>query len=99
MKKRNGIVSCLNRRYYGSYSETDKSFFIGSWGKNTAIRPPRDVDLYFLLPVEVYRRFEVHLWNRQSALLQEVKGILAAKYPVTDMSGGRSGRLGTFRDL
>lgn len=82
-----GVVSCLNRRYYGSASETDHSFAIGSWGKNTAIRPPRDVDLYFLLPTDVYQRFQGHVWNRQSALLQEVKGVLADTYPDTDMSG------------
>jgi hypothetical protein len=80
-------VVCLNRHYYGSDSRTDHSFFIGSWGKNTAGRPPRDVDLYFLLPEEVYRRFQRHAWNRQSALLQEVKSVIADTYPDTDMSG------------
>jgi hypothetical protein len=86
MTKRSGVVGCLNRYYYGS-TGTDNSFFIGSWAKDTATRPPRDVDLYFLLPPAVYRRFQGYLWNRQSALLQEVKGILADTYPDTDMSG------------
>lgn len=85
--KRAGVVSCLNRAYYGTNSDTDHSFFIGSWGKNTAIRPPRDVDVYFLLPAAVYHRFHDHIWNRQSALLQEVKNWLALTYPNTDMSG------------
>src|SRR5580700_5862025 len=87
MTKRNGVVNALNRRYYGSTSDTDNSFLVGSWGKDTAMRPPRDVDLYFLLPVAVHTRFQAHLWNRQSALLQEVKGALAETYPDTDMSG------------
>jgi len=85
--KAGGVVGSLNRRYYGSNSRTDNSFFIGSWSKDTAGRPPRDVDLYFVLPVEVYYRFEQHCWNKQSALLQEVKGVLAETYPDTDMSG------------
>jgi Second Messenger Oligonucleotide or Dinucleotide Synthetase domain len=85
--KSGGVVGCLNRHYYGSESRTDNSFFIGSWGKNTAGRPPRDVDLYFVLPVEVYYRFQGRVWNRQSALLQEVKNALAETYPDTDMSG------------
>ena len=46
----------------------------------------RDVDLYFLLPVTVYNRFQTNVWNRQSALLQEVKGVPAETYPDTDMS-------------
>jgi hypothetical protein len=85
--KRAGIVARLNRSYYGSTSGTDHSFFIGSWGKDTAIRPPRDVDVYFVLPPRVHGRFQSYRWNRQSALLQEVKGILAETYPNTDMSG------------
>jgi hypothetical protein len=85
--KRNGVASCLNRHYYGSTSGTDNSFSIGSWAKDTAIRPPRDVDMYFLLPPAVHGRLESYAWNRQSALLQEVKGILAGTYPDTDMSG------------
>jgi hypothetical protein len=87
LTKTAGVIACLNRWYYGSDSQTDHRFFIGSWGKNTAGRPPRDVDLYFVLPVKVYYRFEQYIWNKQSALLQEVKGALGDKYPSTDMSG------------
>lgn len=87
LTKRNGVVNCLNRNYYDSTSETDNSFFIGSWGKDTVTRPPRDVDVYFVLPVQVYHRFQPYLWNRQSALLQEVKDALAGTYPDTDMRG------------
>jgi len=85
--KRNGVASCLNRHYYRSTSGTDNSFLIGSWAKDSAIRPPRDVDMYFLFPPAVHGRLESYAWNRQSALLQEVKGILAGTYPDTDMSG------------
>ncbi len=85
--KRAGVVSCLNRAYYGTNSNTDNSFFVGSWAKDTAIRPPRDVDVYFLLPVAVYRRFHAYAWARQSALLQELKDRLAITYHDTDMSG------------
>jgi hypothetical protein len=87
MTKRNGVVNSLNRHYYGSTSEIDNSFLIGSWGKDTAMRPPRDADLYFLLPPSVHARFQAYVGNRQSALLQEVKGVVAVTYPNTDMSG------------
>jgi hypothetical protein len=87
LKKRAGVVNCLNREYYGTASETNNSFLIGSWGKNTAKRPPRDVDLYFVLPPAVYHRLQGNRWNRQSALLQEVKDNLARTYPNTDMRG------------
>lgn len=81
--KKNGVIGCLNRAYYGSSSGSDNSFFVGSWGKSTAIRPPRDVDVYFTLPIEVYYRFDAYISNKQSALLQEVKTILQRSYPNT----------------
>ncbi|TAM00339.1 MAG: nucleotidyltransferase [Paraburkholderia sp.] len=85
--KRAGVVNCLNRAYCGTASDTDHSFFVGSWSKDTAIRPPRDVDVYFLLPVHVYYRLQTYTCNRQSALLQEVKARLAQTYWNTDISG------------
>ncbi len=88
-KKFKGVVSCLNQAYYGTNSETDHAFYIGSWAKKTRVRPPRDVDLYFLLPTEVYYRFEQYSAgvNKQSALLQEVKSKLAPTYSKTELKG------------
>jgi hypothetical protein len=86
-KKRASVVSSLNRAYYGTNSETDHSFFVGSWAKDTAIRPPRDMDIYFLLPASAYNRFQDYALARQSALLQELKAWLALTFPNTDMSG------------
>lgn len=85
--KYKGVVKTLNQAYWDSDSETDHAFYIGSWAKQTRIRPPRDVDLYFLLPLEVYHRFEQYKGNKQSALLQEVKGKLLDSYPLSDIRG------------
>jgi hypothetical protein len=85
--KRAGVTACLNRAYYGHSSDTANGILIGSWGKWTRVRPPPDVDLLFLLPNDVYWRFERRAGNRQSQLLQEVKGVLAATYPRTDLRG------------
>lgn len=87
--KYKGVVSCLNAAYWGHNSPTLNSFLIGSWAKDTRIRPPRDVDLYFLLPIEVYYRFEAYApgINKQSALLQEVKSKLLATYSRSDIKG------------
>lgn len=87
--KYKGVVACLNAAYWGHNSQTLNSFFIGSWAKQTSIRPPRDVDLYFLLPYAVYKRFEAYgaCANKQSALLQEVKSKLLATYPRSLIKG------------
>jgi len=88
-KKFAGVVACLNTAYYGHKSTTANAFYIGSWAKDTHVRPPRDVDLYFVLPYEVYARFEGYAAsvNKQSALLQEVKAKLAATYGATEIRG------------
>lgn len=85
--KTRGITSTLNSAYWDHSSETLNSFWVGSWGKTTQHRPPRDIDLFFALPVEVYNRIEQVTGNKQSALIQEVKRVLQVDYPQTDMRG------------
>src|SRR3954462_7389601 len=70
-----GVAGCLNSHYYGIVSYTANALYVGSWGKGTMSRPPRDVDVLFVLPPEEHERFERYQGNRQSALLQEVKGV------------------------
>lgn len=84
-----GLVACLNNAYRGHNSKTENGFMIGSWAKDTCIRPPRDVDMYYVLPIEVYRRYEAYASgvNKQSALLQEVKNKLLTSYPRSVIRG------------
>ncbi|MFY9330038.1 MAG: hypothetical protein WAO76_18770 [Georgfuchsia sp.] len=84
-----GVVSCLNTAYYGHNSDTANAFVIGSWAKGTRIRPPRDIDLYFLLPPAVYNRFQAYASNvnKQTALLQEVKSKLLGSNPLSRIKG------------
>ncbi|WP_188261981.1 SMODS domain-containing nucleotidyltransferase [Azospirillum tabaci] len=85
--KHEGITQCLNIWYWNSISTSSNRILAGSWGKSTRMRPPRDIDMLFVLPSEVYYRFENRGGNKQSQLLQEVKGVLASKYPSTTMRG------------
>ncbi len=89
MTKFGGLVACLNTAYRGHNSKTANGFLIGSWAKDTCIRPPRDVDMYYVLPIEVYQRYEAYApgVNKQSALLQEVKNTLLASYPRSNIRG------------
>jgi len=81
------ITRCLNLAYWNSSSEADNRLIVGSWGKQTCIRPPTDADMLFCLPVADYERLNQRLGNKQSALLQEVKGHLQGTYSQTDMRG------------
>jgi hypothetical protein len=90
-ERREAVVGVLNSRYWSQSSGTANSQYVGSWGKFTRIRPPRDVDVLFTMPKSVYDRFASRSGNKQSQLLQEVKGVIAASYPSTAVKGdGRS---------
>jgi len=84
--KHTGVRGCLDQHYYGSYY-AGNGFLVGSWGKSTEIRPPRDIDVMFVLPPEVYERFQSRPGNKQSQLLQEVKAVLQRTYQNTAMRG------------
>jgi hypothetical protein len=85
--KQGGVRACLNRHYWPGNEPLANSLIIGSWGKSTQVRPPYDIDVLFVLPYAVYRRFEGYTGNRQSALLQEVKGVLEGTYSQTNIGG------------
>jgi len=87
--KHSGIRTCLNERYYNLSSASANSLLVGSWGKSTEVRPPRDIDLLFVLPASVKARLDARPWgtNAQSELLQEVKRMLEKSYPRTTMRG------------
>lgn len=83
--KHTGVRKCLNQHYYGISSEYANSMLVGSWGKDTQVRPPRDIDVLFVLPYSVYQRYEGKIGNKQSQLLQEVKSVLSKTYSTTKM--------------
>lgn len=84
---RESVVKVLNAHYWGSSSTTNNSKYVGSWAKFTRVRPPRDVDVLFELPKSVYDRYQQKSGNKQSQLLQEVKNVLLAAFPKTDIKG------------
>jgi hypothetical protein len=83
--KHGGVRDCLNQNYYGYTSTSGNSFLVGSWGKSSEVRPPRDIDVMFVLPDSVYARFQQRPGNKQSQLLQEVKNVLSRWYSSTTM--------------
>jgi hypothetical protein len=85
--KYKGVTSCLNTYYYGSNYDNSNIILIGSWGKKTRVRPPRDIDLLFTIPYSTYTRFKARVGNIQSQLLQEVRTVLTAKYSGTNVKG------------
>jgi len=83
--KYTGVCKKLHDYYYSDleYNGNTK-LLIGSYGKKTTIRPPRDVDVLFIMPNEKFEQYNSHQSNGQSQLLQDIRGILNEKYTTTD---------------
>lgn len=73
------ITKAINLEFWNSISETDHSFYVGSYGRNTAI-DTSDIDILVELPKDVYQRFDTHKGNGQSRLLQAVKAAIESTY-------------------
>jgi hypothetical protein len=85
--RRRAITKRLNQDFWGSYSETEHTRFVGSYGRGTEIRGASDVDLLARLPSSLFGRYDSYLGNGQSALLQNVRDSIRKTYTSTDVGG------------
>lgn len=79
------IARCLDGKYYQNSHNLNTALIVGSYGKGTAIRPPSDIDMVYTLPDYIFSRIDRISSNGQSQLLQEVKRVLAAAFPSTEL--------------
>ncbi|MFE9941640.1 SMODS domain-containing nucleotidyltransferase [Streptomyces hirsutus] len=87
-RKTNGVAKKLHSHFYEEpYSDVYRKI-IGSYGKGTQVRPPRDVDVLFLMPYTEFERYDSYSGNGQSALLQKVKSVIQERYSTTDKIRG-----------
>lgn len=77
------ITKRLNTDFWSTTSDTSHSWYVGSYGRNTASDTVSDVDFLFQLPYAVYTKYNAYSSNGQSALLQEVKKSIERTYSVT----------------
>ncbi|MBM7554445.1 nucleotide-binding domain-containing protein [Thalassobacillus pellis] len=77
-KRMKRITKKLNKAYYnGNESEEEHFLLVGSLGRKTAIKGVSDVDIAFVFPEEIYRKYDARKNNGQSDLLQDVKTTLS----------------------
>jgi hypothetical protein len=81
------ITRRLNLEFWATDSKIYHSLQAGSYGRGTATAKTSDVDMVFWLPPKDYTRFNSHLWNGQSAMLQEVRTAIKKTYSVTNVGG------------
>lgn len=83
-RKYDGVAEVLHEEFYGTKYNGSTKKLIGSYGKRTNIRPPKDVDLLFKIPLEVYEHYVNYSGNGASALLQRIRKILGEKYATSE---------------
>ncbi|MCT7971227.1 SMODS domain-containing nucleotidyltransferase [Laspinema olomoucense] len=81
------ITYKLNKNFWASSSSQNHSYYVGSYGRNTAIRGFSDLDILFVLPTTLYNQYNQYSVNGQSALLQVIKNSILEKYSRTDIGG------------
>ena len=77
------ITRRLNTDFWTTTSDTSHSLYVGSYGRNTAIKGFSDLDMIFELPTAVYSRYNNYIGNGQSALLQAVRNSIGKTYTGT----------------
>ncbi len=77
------ITRRLNTDFWNTTSDTSHSLYVGSYGRNTAIKGFSDLDMIFELPPALYSRYNSHIGNGQSALLQAVRNSIGKTYTGT----------------
>lgn len=83
--KYTSVCKTLHNYYYPTIEYTgDTKLLIGSYGKHTHIRPPRDIDVIFIMPPGKFEQYNDNTSNKQSQLLQDIRKILVDRYPTTD---------------
>src|SRR6266516_5056166 len=84
-KRYKAITRRLNTDFWTTTSDTAHSLYVGSYGRNTAIREFSDLDMLSLLPYSLYEQHERYTGNGQSALLQAVKKSIEKTYSKTSI--------------
>lgn len=92
------ITKRLNTDFWNTTSETSHSLYVGSYGRNTAIKGFSDLDMIFELPSSVYAQYDAYRTNGQSALLQAVRTSLQNTYSSSSIGGDGQVVVISFQD-
>lgn len=92
------IATQLNDDFRGLVSDSSHRFYVGSYGRGTAIPSVSDVDLLYALPSSLYAQYNSHIGNGQSALLSAVRTSLQRTYPSSTISGSGQVAVISFND-
>lgn len=78
------VTNVINKEFWNGSTDSSHSFYVGSYGRNTAI-DTSDVDILLKLPKSEYDRYDLAKGNGQSRLLQGVKDAIKGTYSTSDI--------------
>lgn len=78
------VTAAVNREFWDISSDEQNSFYVGSYGRNTAI-DTSDIDILVSLPETSYNQYAYVRGNGQSRLLQAVRQAILSTYPTSDV--------------
>jgi hypothetical protein len=81
------LTGQLNHDFRALDSSVANRFYVGSFGRATAIPSVSDVDLLFELPLALYAKYDAYASNGQSALLAAVRDSLKRTYSTSEIAG------------
>lgn len=80
------VTRAINSSFWNGSSDTTHSFYVGSYGRGTAI-DTSDIDILVEVPSSFYVQNTYNSYNPQSRLLQVVKNAILNSYPRSDVHG------------
>ncbi len=83
-KRYHTVTAAINKEFWGISSDTQNSFYVGSYGRGTAI-DTSDIDILVVLPESVYLKHDLIKGNGQSRLLQAVRQAIISSYPRSEV--------------
>ncbi|MFH2119007.1 MAG: nucleotidyltransferase [Pseudomonadota bacterium] len=81
------ITARLNLDFRGLDSKTANRFYVGSYGRSTAIPSVSDVDLLYELPATLFQQYDAYKNNGQSSLLSAIRASLQKTYSSSSVAG------------
>lgn len=80
----NTVTKAVNKEFWNGSTDMSHSFYVGSYGRHTAINTS-DIDILVKLPKSEYERYDSLKGNGQSRLLQGVKESILQTYSQSDV--------------
>lgn len=79
------VTKAINLEFWNSTSDIVHSFYVGSYGRNTAVNTS-DIDILLEIPKKEYNSYSFSKGNGQSRLLQAVKVAIENTYSRSNIS-------------